>query len=100
MNMKKKEFALFLYNKLRKGCNTQEIAQELNSAKIAGRPLNEREKIEIVELIKEIHNGQSKGIFESVDAFLALINNVEKAVKAQNSASSEDKEVKSSNGNE
>ena len=97
--MTKKEFALTLYNKLRKDHNTQEIAQKHKSATIAGRPLSEQEQIEIVELIKEIHIEQSKGLFESVDAFLALVSNVEKAVKVQNSASSEDKGVKGSNGN-
>lgn len=97
--MTQREFALTLYNKLRKDHNPQEIADALQSATINGHPLSKQEQIKIVELIGQIHIEHSKGLFESVDAFLALVNNVENIVKVQNSASSESKGVKDSNGN-
>lgn len=97
--MTREEFTLTLYNKLRKNHNPQEIAEDLQSATIDGRPLSEQEQIKIVELIKQMHIEHSRGLFESVDAFLALVNNVENIVKVQNSASSESKGVKDSNGN-
>lgn len=79
--MSKKEYAKKLYVKFINKKNTQEIINDLNHAKIGDRILSIEQKLEIVDLIRQIHIEESIKLYESVDAFLDLVNLVEKEIK-------------------
>lgn len=79
--MSKKEYAKKLYVKFINEKNTQEIINDLNHAKIGDRILSIEQKLEIVDLIRQIHIEESIKLYESVDAFLDLVNLVEKEIK-------------------
>lgn len=79
--MSKNEYAKKLYVKFINEKNTQEIINDLNHAKIGDRILSIEQKLEIVDLIRQIHIEESIKLYESVDAFLDLVNLVEKEIK-------------------
>lgn len=88
IGMTKKEFAAKLYFELKGKKDVQKVADTIKSAKINGRKLDLDEQLEIIRLIRHIHREQQIGIFESVDSFLVLVNQVERKVKSQNSSTS------------
>ena len=45
-----------------------------------------QEQLEIVNLLRQIHTEKTKGLFEDVSAFLALVNQVEAQIKAQSNS--------------
>lgn len=79
--MGKKEYAEKLYVKLKNEKNAQEIINDINRAKISGMSLSLEQKLGIVDLIRQVHIEKSIGLYEDVDAFLALVSLVEKEVK-------------------
>lgn len=86
--MTKRDFAEELYVKLSQNHNSQEIVESIQSVTRNNEPLSVTEQLEIVNLIKDIHIKQSRGIFESVDAFLALVGKVETQIKSQSETAS------------
>jgi len=83
--MTKQDFAKKLWVELKANNNVKDIVTQIKSAKINGKPLTIDEQLEIVDLIR----GQQRNIFESVDAFLALVNQVETTIKSQSENASE-----------
>lgn len=81
--MTKRDFAEELYVKLSQHHNIQEIVDSIQSATKNNESLSITEQLEIVNLIRDIHIKQSRGIFESVDAFLDLVAKVETQIKSQ-----------------
>lgn len=83
--MTKREFATKLYIELVQKQDVQEIVDSIKSEKCS---LDEQ--LEIVNTIRQIHCEKTGGLFESVEAFLSLVNQVESQIKAQSNAESGD----------
>lgn len=81
--MTKQEFVKKLWVELKQGGDVQSIVNQINTVKSDGKSLTAEEQLEIVELIRQEHIRQTAGLFESVEAFLALVNTVEKTIKSQ-----------------
>lgn len=88
INMTKNEVAVKLYVKLEQKQDIQEAVDYIKSLKSNGKSLSVNEQLEIVNLIRQIHIERTKGMFEAVDAFLALVDNVETQIKAQSNSES------------
>lgn len=97
--MTKKEFAAKLYAQLLKDKEIQSVTDSIKGATRNGEPLSIEEQLEILKLIREINIESTKGLFESVDGFLALVSAVETQIKLQSSSSSEDGGSNNNNGN-
>lgn len=87
--MTKKEFAEKLYTQLRNDEDIQKIVDSIRRATKENKLMSVNEQLEIVYLIREIHCERTKGVFESVDGFLTLVNTVEAQIKSQSTSSSE-----------
>lgn len=87
--MTKQEFVLKLYEELKKDQDVQKIAKSIKTAEKNNRFLTVNEQLEIVALIRQEHKERTRRIFESVDVFLSLVNQVEKQIEAQNKMNSE-----------
>lgn len=80
--MSKQEFAEKLYKELKQKKDIQGIVNSIKTVTINdNNVLSLQEQLEIVELIRNIHYKQTKYLFESVDAFLELVDQVEKQIK-------------------
>lgn len=86
--MTKREFATKLYIELAEKQDIQKTVDSIRLAKKDNRPLSVDEQLEIANLIRQIHIEKTKGLFEDVSAFLALVNQVEAQIKAQNNSDS------------
>lgn len=81
--MTKQEFVKKLWLELKQGADVQSVVNQIKSIKRNEELLTLEEQLEIVELIRKEHINQSVGLFESVEAFLVLVNTVEETIKAQ-----------------
>lgn len=79
--MMKREFARRLVNELEEKYDVQTVLK-----KIKDNYHSVNEQLEIVNLIREIYIEETKGVFEDVNAFLALVNQVEEQIKSQSNA--------------
>ncbi len=86
--MTKQEVAVKLYVELEQKHDIQEIVDTIKSLKNNGKALSVDEQLEIATQIKQIHIERTRGRFEAVDAFLALVDNVETQIKAQSNSES------------
>lgn len=77
----KREFARRLVNELEEKYDVQTVLK-----KIKDNYHSVNEQLEIVNLIREIYIEETKGVFEDVNAFLALVNQVEEQIKSQSNA--------------
>ena len=82
--MTKREFATKLFNELEEKHDVQKVVDSIKSVKSNGKNLSVNEQLQIVNFIREIHAEKTKGLFEDVSAFLALVNQVEAQIKSQN----------------
>lgn len=86
--MKKHDVAVKLYVELEQKHDIQETVDFIKSLKRDGKTLSVNEQLEITNLIRQIHIEKTKGMFEAVDTFLALVNKVETQIKAQSNSES------------
>lgn len=86
--MTKHEFAAKLYIELEEERDVQKTVDSIKSATKGNRALSVDEQLEIANLIRQIHTEKTRGLFEDVSAFLALVNQVEAQIKAQNNSNS------------
>ena len=86
--MTKREFATKLFNELEEKHDVQKVVDSIKSVKSNGKNLSVNEQVQIVNFIREIHAENTKGLFEDVSAFLALVNQVEAQIKSQNNSQS------------
>lgn len=87
--MTKKEFAIELCNKLKKEGNVRYVVNLIRRTKKEDSLLSKDEQLEIADLIEKVYIEQKKGLFESVDAFLALVSQVKEEIKLQSNSQSE-----------
>lgn len=86
--MTKHEVAVKLYIELEQKQDIQTIVDYIKSLKRNTKTLSVNEQLEIVKLIRQLHIEKTKGVYEDVEAFLALVNNVETQIKAQSNSES------------
>lgn len=84
--MTKYEFAAKLYTELEKTHDIQKTVNSIKSVTKDNKVLSVQKQLEIVNLIRQIHTEKTKGLFEDVSAFLALVNQVEAQIKEQNNS--------------
>ncbi len=84
--MTKYDFAVKLYTELEKTQDFQKTVNSLKSVTKDNKPLSVQEQLEIVNLLRQIHTEKTKGLFEDVSAFLALVNQIEAQIKAQSNS--------------
>lgn len=84
--MTKHDFATTLYLELKEKQDIQKTIDSIKLVKKDNKPLSVNEQLEIVNLIRQIHNEQTIGLFEDVSAFLALVNQIEAQIKAQSNS--------------
>ena len=87
--MTKKEFAIELCNKLKKEGNVRDVVNLIRRRTKEDSLLSKDEQLEIADLIEKVYIEQKKGLSESVDAFLALVNQVKEVIKSQSNSQSE-----------
>lgn len=86
--MTKRELAVKLYNILKESHDIQKTVDSISSVKKGDKVLSVDEQLEITNLIRQIYIEKTKGLFEDVDAFLALVNQVEAQIKVQSNSNS------------
>ncbi|WP_321834366.1 hypothetical protein [Clostridium butyricum] len=93
------EFVEKLYTELQQNQDAKHVANEIQSVKKNNKLLSINEQLEIVNLIRDIHHEKTKGLFESVEGFLSLVNAVETEIKMQNTSSSKNGGSSNNNAN-
>lgn len=89
IDMTKKEFAIELCNKLKKEGNVRDVVNLIRRTTKEDSLLSKDEQLEIADLIEKVYIEQKEGLFESVDAFLALVSQVKEEIKSQSNSQSE-----------
>lgn len=84
--MTKYDIATKLYSELKEKQDIQKTVNSIKSITKDNKTLSLHEQLEIVDLIRQIHTDKTKGLFEDVSAFLALVNQVEAQIKAQSNS--------------